>query len=132
MFIDFVFPFFFLLTYLIVFEHSAGESPPPLSKHTHPNTLSLPPYLHTHTHSLFSPSLSLSTPHPPSLSLTHSLSNTHTRARARAHTHTHTRARAHTHNRLVGLVVKASASRAEDPGFESRLRRDFFGVESYQ
>ena len=29
-------------------------------------------------------------------------------------------------NRLVGLVVKASASRAEDPGFESRLRRDFF------
>ena len=28
----------------------------------------------------------------------------------------------------VGLVVKASASRAEDPGFESRLRRDFFGV----
>ena len=34
--------------------------------------------------------------------------------------------------RLVGLVVKASASRAEDPGFESRLRRDFFGVESCQ
>ena len=33
---------------------------------------------------------------------------------------------------LVGLVVKASASRAEDPGFESRLRRVFFGVESYQ
>ena len=29
-------------------------------------------------------------------------------------------------DRLVGLVVKASASRAEDPGFESRLRRDFF------
>ena len=28
--------------------------------------------------------------------------------------------------RLVGLVVKV------DPGFESRLRRDFFGVESYQ
>ena len=27
---------------------------------------------------------------------------------------------------------KVSASRAEDPGFESRLRRDFFGVESYQ
>ena len=26
---------------------------------------------------------------------------------------------------LVGLVAKASASRAEDPGFESRLRRDF-------
>ena len=35
-------------------------------------------------------------------------------------------------NRLVGLVGKASASRAEDPGFESRLRRDFYGVESYQ
>ena len=34
--------------------------------------------------------------------------------------------------RLAGLVVKASASRAEGPGFESRLRRDFFGVESYQ
>ena len=29
-------------------------------------------------------------------------------------------------HRLVGLVVKASASTAEDPGFESRLRRDFF------
>ena len=27
---------------------------------------------------------------------------------------------------------KASASRAEGPGFESRLRRDLFGVESYQ
>ena len=35
-------------------------------------------------------------------------------------------------NHLVGLVVKVSASRAEDLGFESRLRRDFFGVESYQ
>ena len=35
-------------------------------------------------------------------------------------------------HRLVGLVVKASASRAEGPGFESRLRQDFFGVESYQ
>ena len=35
-------------------------------------------------------------------------------------------------NHLVGLVVKASASRAGGPGFESRLRRDFFGVESYQ
>ena len=34
--------------------------------------------------------------------------------------------------RLGGLVVKASASRAEDPGFESRWRRDFVGVESYQ
>ena len=29
--------------------------------------------------------------------------------------------------RLVGLVVKASASRAEDPGFESRWRRGFSG-----
>ena len=27
---------------------------------------------------------------------------------------------------------KASASRAEDPGFESRLRQDFVEVESYQ
>ena len=35
-------------------------------------------------------------------------------------------------SRLCGLVVKVSASRAEDPGFESRLRRDFYGVESYQ
>ena len=35
-------------------------------------------------------------------------------------------------DRLVGRVVKASTSRAEGPGFESRLRRDFFGVESYQ
>ena len=34
--------------------------------------------------------------------------------------------------RLVDLVVNASASRAEDPGFESRLRRDFFRVETYQ
>ena len=44
--------------------------------------------------------------------------------------------------RFVGLVVKASrrkrdskpvsALRAEDPGFESRLHRDFSGVESYQ
>ena len=28
---------------------------------------------------------------------------------------------------LVGLVVKASVSRAQDPGLESRLRRDFSG-----
>ena len=28
--------------------------------------------------------------------------------------------------RLVGLLVKASVLRAEDHGFESRLRRDFF------
>ena len=33
-------------------------------------------------------------------------------------------------DRLVGLVVKASASRAEDPGFESHLV--FCQVESYQ
>ena len=33
-----------------------------------------------------------------------------------------------TTHRLAGLVVKAaSASGAEDPGFESRLRRDFSG-----
>ena len=35
-------------------------------------------------------------------------------------------------DRLVGLVVKESALRAEDPGFESSLRWDFSGVESYQ
>ena len=29
------------------------------------------------------------------------------------------------HDHLVGLVVKAFASRAEDPGFESHLRQDF-------
>ena len=29
--------------------------------------------------------------------------------------------------RLVGLEVKASTSGAEDPGFESRWRRDFSG-----
>ena len=36
------------------------------------------------------------------------------------------------HDRLVGLVVKASASRADGPGFKSCLRRNFSGVESYQ
>ena len=35
-------------------------------------------------------------------------------------------------DRLVGLVVKASSSRAEGPGFESCWRWDFFGVESNQ
>ena len=35
-------------------------------------------------------------------------------------------------DRLVGLVVKASASRAQDLRFESRLRQDFSWVESYQ
>ena len=33
--------------------------------------------------------------------------------------------------RLVGLVVKASTSRAEDPGSKSRLRRDFFSGSSH-
>ena len=33
---------------------------------------------------------------------------------------------------LFGLVVKVSASKAEDTGFESRLRRDFFRVKLYQ
>ena len=33
---------------------------------------------------------------------------------------------------LVGQVVKASTLRAEDPGFESCLQQDIFGVESYQ
>ena len=35
-------------------------------------------------------------------------------------------------DRLVGAVVKASDSRAEDPGFGSRSRRNFSGVKSYQ
>ena len=30
------------------------------------------------------------------------------------------------------LPLGSSASRAEDPGFQFRLRRDFSGVESYQ
>ena len=34
-------------------------------------------------------------------------------------------------NRLVGRVVKASASRAEDTGFKSRLCPDFFPGSSY-
>ena len=32
------------------------------------------------------------------------------------------------YGRLDGVVVKASVSREEDPGFESRWRRDFFPV----
>ena len=32
------------------------------------------------------------------------------------------------YDRLVGLVVKAPASRAEDPGSESFVRRDFSGA----
>ena len=56
------------------------------------------------------------------------------------HFHTHDRRNVHSSHsphipppttppldRLGGLVVKASASGAEDPGFESRLRRDFSG-----
>ena len=35
-------------------------------------------------------------------------------------------------NHLVGLVVKASASRVEEPRFESHLCQDFSRVESYQ
>ena len=31
-------------------------------------------------------------------------------------------------HRIAGLVVKTSASGAEDPGFDSRLRRDFSGL----
>ena len=31
-------------------------------------------------------------------------------------------------HRLCGLMVKASAQRLEDPGLESRLRRDFSGL----
>ena len=38
----------------------------------------------------------------------------------------------HCQHRLIGIVVKASASRAEDPGFESCLAWVFFWVESYQ
>ena len=49
----------------------------------------------------------------------------------------------HTHRHMLTILPelwrpprlpsgKASASRAEDPGFESCLRQDFFGVESYQ
>ena len=34
-------------------------------------------------------------------------------------------------DRLVGLVVKAFVSRAEDPGFESRLRRENFSGSSH-
>ena len=35
------------------------------------------------------------------------------------------------HGRLVGQVVKASVSRAEDPGLDSRLRRGDFSVSSH-
>ena len=33
---------------------------------------------------------------------------------------------------LNGLVVKASASRVKDPGFETHLCQDFPGAEPYQ
>ena len=91
-------------------------------RHTHP--------LHAHIHALIAHTR------------TRARSRAHACVRVHAHTHLliqiHTRACTNAHtlpphvDRLVGLVVKASASRAEDPGFESRLRRDFFGVESYQ
>ena len=42
------------------------------------------------------------------------------------------RPKATAEKRDVGLVVKGSASTAEDPGFDSRLRRDISGVESCQ
>ena len=29
---------------------------------------------------------------------------------------------------LIGIVVKASALKAADPGFSSRLRQDFYGL----
>ena len=35
-------------------------------------------------------------------------------------------------DRVVGLVVKVSDSKAEDPGFESRLRWDFSGIKFYR
>ena len=35
-------------------------------------------------------------------------------------------------DRLVGIVVKAPATRAEDLGYESCLHRDFSRVESHQ
>ena len=40
---------------------------------------------------------------------------------------THKPTATHLSHRLVGPVVKVSASRAADPGFDSRLRRDFSG-----
>ena len=48
-------------------------------------------------------------------------------------TQQNTRARGVNHrNVYLAAVVEASASRAKDPSFESRLRRDFSGVESHQ
>ena len=43
------------------------------------------------------------------------------------YTSIHVGAHSHVTYSFVGLVVKASASRAEDPGFESHLRRNFPG-----
>ena len=50
------------------------------------------------------------------------------------HTHTNPETTL-AHKEQTALSVKwfeVSTSRAEDPGFESHLRRDFLGVESYQ
>ena len=111
--------------------HPPPPSPPPNSQPTTTTTLHLLAcsvlaclLTHSQTNSPARRSLALLNDslthrydrHAPTHSLTHSLTH-----RPRAHSH-----------RLVGLVVKASASRAEDPGFESRWRRDFFRVESYQ
>ena len=57
---------------------------------------------------------------------------THTHTHIHTHTHTHPRTHPPPHRPPRWPSGKAAALRAEDPGFESRLRRDFFGVESYQ
>ena len=33
---------------------------------------------------------------------------------------------------VICILMEAGTAQSEGPGFESRLRRDFFGVESYQ
>ena len=76
--------------------------PPPLPTHIH-----IHPQIHTYLHAPPTP-----TPH------THTHPSTDTYLSTCIPTPTHRRA---------GLVVKASASEAEDPGFESRWRRDFSG-----
>ena len=75
------------------------------------------------------PVMAINLPSPPIPSSTH----THTMSTKPPYPPTHT----HTHTSPLSLPLslslprwpsgKASASRAEDPGFESRLRRDFFG-----
>ena len=73
----------------------------------------------------------------------HTCIHTHTHLCVHAYTYTditHTHTHTHTHIYIYIYiyihtyiyVCKVSASRAEDPGFESRLRRDFFRVKSYQ